>query len=90
MNYIEKIRKGLHTELGEISFDLLDLYILLVLVKGKECKNQDVHDAWSVWQDGLDPGHKSLIPFGQLTKEVQDLDTKYRDAIIKVSTQGRL
>jgi len=89
MNYIEKIKKELDEELkmGEDYTDLLDFYVLLVLVKGKECTNEDVHDAWSVWQNNIDEKHRSLIPFEDLTKEVQHLDAEYRDAIIRVSKQ---
>ena len=87
MNYIEKIKQELDKELnmGEAYKGLLDVYALLVLTKGKECTNKNVHDAWSIWQNNIDKKHRSLIPFHELTKEVQDLDIKYRDAIIKVA-----
>jgi len=87
MNYIETIKKQLDKELtmGPDYKDLLGHYAVLVLIKGEECTNEDVHDAWSAWQNDIDPEHKSLIPFDELTKEVQDLDSEYRDAIIKVS-----
>jgi len=85
-NYIEKIRIKLDKELqmGDDYKDLLDIYVLLVLVRGAFCTNKDVHNAWSVWQNKTQPNHRSLIHFERLKKEVQDLDTKYRDAIIKV------
>jgi len=87
MNYIEKIKKELDKELkmNKPYQGLLDVYALLVLVKGENCNNEDVHDAWSVWQNLKDKEHRSLIPFDELTREVQDLDTKYKDAIIKVA-----
>jgi len=87
MNYIEEIKKALDKELnmGEEYKGLLDVYALLVFVKGEECTSRDVHNAWSVWQNKTEPDHRSLIPFDDLTKEVQDLDDEYRDAIIKVA-----
>ena len=88
MIYTNKIREELNKEL-QMEFThyegLLDVYTLLVLVKGKKCTNENVHDAWSIWQNNIDQEHRSLIPFKELTKEVQDLDSKYRDTIIKVS-----
>ena len=92
MNYIEKIKEELQKEykFPKEYIGLLDFYALLVLIKGKECTNEDVHDAWSIWQNKTMPEHKSLIPFKELSKEVQDLDTKYRDIIIKVTKNLKL
>lgn len=70
---------------GTIYEELLEVYALLVLVVGEDCTNKHVHDAWAVWSNILDSKHRSLIPFEQLTKEVQDLDEPYRQAIIKVA-----
>ena len=87
MIYVQKIREQLDNELlmGEDYCGLLDGYTLLVLTKGRKCTNENVHDAWSIWQNNEDSRHRSLIPFNELTKAVQDLDIKYRDAIIKVA-----
>ncbi len=84
MNYINKIRLALDKELNMSDSeyeDLLDVYALLVLIVGENCTNEHIHDAWSVWQNNTDPEHRSLIPFNQLTKEVQDLDEPYRQAV---------
>jgi hypothetical protein len=48
-----------------------------------------VHDAWSVWRNKTDPDHRSLIPFDDLTPEVQQLDSKYREAIIETTRELR-
>ena len=90
MNYIVEVKKRLHEALNmeEAYLGLLDVYALLVFTKGKDCTSEDVHDAWSIWQNRTQPDHKSLIPFNELTKEVQELDDQYRDAIIKVATKG--
>ena len=86
MNYIEKIKKELQKEFNfsKEYIGLLDYYALLVLVKGKNCTNEDVHDAWSIWQNRTNPKHKSLKPFNELTKKIQKLDTKYKDVISKL------
>ena len=88
MTYINKIRLALDKELNMSDSeyeDLLDVYALLVLIVGENCTNEHIHDAWSVWQNNTDPEHRSLITFNQLTKEVQDLDEPYRQAVIKVA-----
>lgn len=89
MNYIEEIKGELNEELKmeEPYLGLLDVYALLVLIKGKDCTSEDVHNAWSVWQNKTRPNHPSLIPFCELTKEIQELDDKYRDAIIKIAAK---
>lgn len=84
MNYVqEKI-----DELGQIlnlPAELMDLYILLVFVKGADVTLEDVHDAWSVWKNRIRPDHHSLIPFDELSETVQELDRKYADGIAKVA-----
>ena len=61
--------------------DLLRLYTLLVLVKGVNTSLEDVHDAWAVWRQTTNVTHRSLVPFDQLTQEVQELDRPYVEAI---------
>ncbi len=84
-NYIDDLTGRLAITLNDCDDDLLRLYALLALVRGKAVTNQDVHDAWSVWTAARRPDHQSLVPFHQLAAEVQELDSKYRDAIRAVS-----
>ncbi len=91
MNYIQKIEKALDDILKMRFTDyvgLLEVYTLLVFTVGVDCTNEHIHNAWSIWQSKTEPNHKALIPFNELTEEVQDLDSKYRDAVIKVSKQS--
>lgn len=85
MNYVREFKEELRRELPECDNVLLDLYTLLGLTLGTEVTEQDVHDAWSVWKNPVDPNHRSLVPFEQLSREVQDLDTKYVEAIRTVA-----
>jgi len=80
-NYVQPILEALTEALPGCDENLLDLYALLALVKGTKTTLEDVHDAWSVWRALGNPTHKSLIPFDQLTPEVQELDRKYMNAI---------
>jgi hypothetical protein len=67
--------------------DLLRLYALLALVKGVNVALEDVHDAWAIWRQTTDANHRSLIPFGQLTQEVQELDRPYVEAIHRAASR---
>ncbi len=88
MNYVEAIENLLDKELkmkGTKYDDLLSLYSLLVMTVGKNCTQKNIHDAWSLWQNKQYKDHKSLLPFDELTKEVQDLDETYRMSVVNVS-----
>ena len=90
INYIDQIVDELAKHMPNCSVELLDVYALLVLVRGTATTSKDVHDAWSVWQNNVNPGHRSLVPFEVLTPEVQALDDKYRDIIHLVSQKMRV
>jgi hypothetical protein len=81
INYIDAIVEELGRIMPTLPVELLDVYALLVLTKGTETTSENVHDAWSVWQNNVNPTHKSLLPFKSLTKEIQELDDEYRDKI---------
>ncbi len=85
MNYFDTVAHRLAELLPTCNVDLLRMYALLALVKGVEVTNKDVHDAWSAWTAIGRPDHRSLVPFDELTPDVQELDTKYRAAIRAVA-----
>lgn len=66
---------------------LLRIYALLCLTRALNVTKKDVHDAWSAWRADTDPAHKSLVPFEDLSTEVQDLDEPYRMAIWEVAAE---
>lgn len=80
-NYVQQIKDALKELHPRMDSELLDVYALLVLVKGEDVTLKDVHDAWSVWKNNIRPDHRSLIEFDELTPEVQALDQKYADSI---------
>ena len=93
MNYIQKAIELIEEETKMRGTDyegLLEVYALLVFIVGEDCTNEHIHDAWSVWQNRTMPDHRSLVPFSELTKEVQDLDEPYRQAVIKAANQLRM
>jgi hypothetical protein len=89
VNYIDYITGMLAALLGDCPPDLLRFYALLVLIQGHCTSLEDVHDAWACWRVATKPEHPSLVPFGALTPEVQELDRKYMEAIREVSAEIR-
>jgi hypothetical protein len=89
MNYIDRIASVIHKiAQGEESTpwaqcdhqSLYRIYAVLALTK-REVTSEDVHDAWSAWRAETQPNHRSLVPFCDLSPEVQAYDDPYRDAI---------
>lgn len=83
MNYIEVLRSAIVEELPGLPDQLVDLYTNVGLSLGRFVDNEAVHEAWSIWQNRINPDHPSLIPYHQLSKEKQDLDTKYTEGIFR-------
>lgn len=80
-NYVQRISDELTTRLPDCDPVLIGLYTLLALEFGRETDEAMVHNAWAVWRNLTDPGHRSLIPFPFLAPEVQEMDRPYVDAI---------
>lgn len=96
MNYVERIRRALATEViyqsrGRWDITetpmLLDSYALLVLTVGTAVTREHVHDAWSLWSNGLGPTHRYLVPFTELPATIQDQDEIGRVAIRSVASR---
>jgi hypothetical protein len=62
-------------------------YALLALSKGTDVSNEDVHDAWSTWATEFDPGNDSIVPYSELSIDVQAEDTVFRNAIRAVARE---
>lgn len=84
-NYVQPIKDAL--ERLECDQELTALYTLLALIKGKDVTMKDVHDAWAVWKNNIDPTHKSLIPYDELSREVKNLDAEYTNAIYEAAPE---
>ena len=87
MNYATKAVWALQAIRPDLPDELAALYALLVLTRGTETTLQDVHDAWAIWRQTTNLQHRSLIPFDQLSKEVQELDRPYQHLIHKVAQE---
>lgn len=80
--YVQRVMAALNEASPDLDPDLARLYALLVFVRGGDTTLEDVHDAWALWRNETKPDHKSIVPFGQLTHEVRELDRPYVDAIL--------
>ena len=60
---------------------LLRLYALLAVTKGRDTTLEDVHNAWSLWQGDRDPDHPALVPFDELPAAVRAEDEPFRAAV---------
>lgn len=83
MNYIERVRTRLSVELPGLDPKLLDLYTLLAFTESESVMLESVHNAWAVWRSRTSPDHSSLVPFDELSPEVQELDRQHAEAIAR-------
>lgn len=81
-NYATSAIAAVAAEIGQnLDPQLTALYALLAVTKGAETTMRDVHDAWAIWRQYTNPTHRSLIPYDQLSFDVQELDRPYLEAI---------
>ncbi len=93
MTYISDVADAVR---GELSADqipdgdtnrLFLLYAVLTLVKGQAVDERDVHNAWSAWMAREDPSHEAIVPYDELDRPTQQMDTPYVRAIRAVSVR---
>lgn len=84
-SYAARAFERLADQLPDLDFELLVLYALLALTRGTDTTLEDVHDAWSLWRMTARPDHRSLVPFAELSPEVQELDRPYMEATHRVA-----
>lgn len=85
----EKVGSEFRTEYSSLSEIFIPFYTQLILTAlslNTDITDEMVHDAWSVAMYNRDDAdiHKSMLPFGSLTKEVQDLDNPYVEKLNEV------
>ena len=86
-NYLDAIAADIGALIPGCEPALLRIYAVLALAKGEHVTREDVHDAWAAWRAATRPDHPSLIPFKDLSPEVQALDEPYAEAIRKVAAR---
>jgi hypothetical protein len=80
-NYATEMIHRVNRELPGNDPALVHLYALLALTKGTDTTLEDVHHAWCIWTATTRGEHRSLIPFAELSHDVQELDSEYMDGI---------
>jgi len=86
MNYIQKVRNRLSLKI-DVESELLDLYTLIIFLRGTSVTLEDIHDAWSIWRTNTKPDHSAIIPFDELSLEVQELDREYAVAVKDIALE---
>ena len=91
MNYLDKIAAEIQriADPGAIPPDgdlpLYRLYAVLLLAKGQDVTEEDVHNAWVAWASDHEPESRNLLPFKELSLHTQRKDELYVDAIHQVA-----
>jgi hypothetical protein len=60
---------------------LFQVYAVLLLAKGADVSAADVHNAWTVWMQTLQPNHESLVRYEDLDRRLQASDQPFAEAI---------
>lgn len=69
---------------------LYRLYAVLLLAKGADVTDEDVHNAWAAWASDHDPEHHNIRPFKELSLRAQRKDDVYTDAIRAVVERRKI
>jgi hypothetical protein len=93
VNYIDELAQAIRAEVDPAILPKSDtdrlfrIYAVLTLAKGAEVTAKDVHDAWAAWECDRKPESPSIVPFDQLTIDVQRLDEPFVEAIHRVARE---
>jgi hypothetical protein len=92
-SYIDRvaaeIRRTADPDAASSDEDLLlyRIYAVLLLTKGKDVTAEDVHNAWAAWASEHESNSRNLLPFKELSLEVQRKDEPYAEVIRQVAEQ---
>lgn len=94
MSYLRRLADEIravltHESVPADSDDLFLLYAVLALVKGNAATAEDVHNAWVAWMEMRGERHESMVPFGELTRDVRAEDDPFVAAIRTVASRHR-
>jgi hypothetical protein len=93
--YLDEIAKAIRSRVpsdrmpDENATDLFLIYASLVRAKGTDITDSDIHDAWAAWMAKRDPTHESLVPFDQLSPEIQSEDAPFGTAARSAAAEFR-
>ncbi len=88
MNYIQELADKIHQQIpqellpdAENINELMLIYAVLAVAKGKNLTNEDVHNAWAAWMSFSDPNHRSIVDYAALSLDVKEQDAPFTEAI---------
>ena len=91
MTYLRQIADEIRLRIGDAEFTdydaapLFDLYAVLALAKGVDTTARDVHDVWVAWMLARGTSHPAMVPYDELSPEVQAADEPFAEAIRAVA-----
>ena len=91
MTYLSDVADEIMSELppdlvpSEGADDLMLLYAVLCLAVGQAVTAANVHDAWTAWMTARGQEHDSMVPFNELSPDVQIEDEPFVLAIRRVA-----
>lgn len=91
MNYLDKIAAEIQRIADpeavppDEDLPLYRLYAVLLLAKGQDVTEEDVHNAWAAWASDHEPDSRHLLPFKELSIRAQRKDRVYVEAIHQVA-----
>jgi hypothetical protein len=96
VSYISQIASEIAAELpqellpDEHADELMLLYAVLATSVGTAVTSEQVHDAWVAWMTYRGENHRSMVPFDQLSQDVQREDEPFAQAIRRVAERRGL
>lgn len=96
MNYLDKLAAEIQRTAEPEShppdedLPLYRLYAVLLLAKGTDITDEDVHNAWAAWASERDPDHHNILPFKELSLRTQRKDDQYVEAIRAVAERLKI
>jgi hypothetical protein len=96
VNYLDELASRIRAEVppGDLPHDdtkaLFRLYAVLLLAKGEDVTQADVHNAWSAWMADRDGDHESLVPYQELAPGTTADDEPFVAAIRSVARSRSL
>lgn len=93
MTYLSDVADEIMRELppdlvpSEGAGDLMLGYAVLCLAVGQAVTAENVHDAWTAWMTARGQEHDSMVPFEELSPEVQIEDEPFVSAIRRVANK---
>ena len=65
-------------------------YAVLLLAKGEQVSEEDVHNAWVAWMESKGETHEAMVPFDELSPEKRAEDAPFVLAIREVARRSTI